>query len=63
MLDRPLGDDFSIEEIISQTAVHYLERAMKQAGGNKTRAAKLLGLNSYQTLTNWLEKYGVGEDF
>jgi len=63
VLDRPLGDDFSIEEIISQTAVHYLERAMKQAGGNKTRAAKLLGLNSYQTLSNWLERYGVGEDF
>jgi len=63
LLDRPLGEEFSIEEILSQTAVHYLERAMKQAGGNKTRAAKLLGLNSYQTLTNWLERYGVGEDF
>ncbi|WP_319477108.1 sigma 54-interacting transcriptional regulator [Marispirochaeta aestuarii] len=63
LLDRPLGDEFSIEEIISLTAVHYLERAMKQAGGNKTRAAKLLGLNSYQTLSNWLERYGVEEDF
>ena len=30
---------------------------------NKTRAAKLLGLNSYQTLSNWLERYGVEEDF
>ncbi len=62
VLDRPLGNGFSIEEVIASTAGHYLERAMKQAGGNKTQAAKLLGLNSYQTLTNWLERYGSGDD-
>ena len=61
VLNRPLGNGFSIEQVISDTAVHYLERAMKQAGGTKTQAAKLLGLASYQTLTNWLERYGVGE--
>ena len=27
--------------------------------GNKTEAARLLGLPSYQTLTNWLKKYGL----
>ena len=59
VLDKPLGNGFSIEGVIADTAVHYLERGMKQAGGNKTRAAELLGLASYQTLTNWLEKYGV----
>jgi transcriptional regulator with PAS, ATPase and Fis domain len=58
VLNRPLGNGFSIEQIIADTANHYLERAMKQAGGNKTQAAKLLGLNSYQTLTNWMERYG-----
>lgn len=26
--------------------------------GNKTQAAALLGLPSYQTLTNWLKKHG-----
>ena len=61
VLNRPLGNGFSIEQIIADTANHYLERAMKQAGGTKTQAAKLLGLNSYQTLTNWLERYGAGE--
>jgi len=30
---------------------------MEQSRGNKTEAAKLLGLGSYQTLTNWLLKY------
>ena len=34
-------------------------RAMEEAAGNKSRAAELVGLASYQTLTNWLSKYGV----
>jgi DNA-binding protein Fis len=38
---------------------HYLQRAMAQAHGNKTEAARLLGLGSYQTLSNWLQKYEV----
>jgi len=41
------------------TIRHYLSRALSEAGGNKTRAAELTGLPSYQTLTNWLRKYGI----
>ncbi len=59
VLHKPLVEGFSIETVIRETAAHYLERAMEQAGGNKTRAAALLGLGSYQTLSNWLERYGV----
>jgi transcriptional regulator with PAS, ATPase and Fis domain len=36
-----------------------LRRALDEAHGNKTEAAKLVGLPSYQTLTNWLNRYGV----
>lgn len=71
--DTLLGDGFSVEHALSQLARSYLTRAMAEAGGNKTRAAKLLGLASYQTLNNWLKKYdisastpgsaGVGTDF
>ncbi len=32
---------------------------MTEAKGNKTKAASLVGLSSYQTLKNWLEKYEV----
>jgi len=60
ILDRPLGDGLNLPELMDMVARHYLERAMKEAGGNKTSAAKLVGLASYQTLTNWLERYGVG---
>ena len=61
ILDRPLGGGFSLPELLASVARHYLERALEETGGNKTRAAQLVGLTSYQTLTNWLGKYGVKE--
>jgi transcriptional regulator with PAS, ATPase and Fis domain len=57
ILGAPLGESFSLPDLMADVARHYLERAMTQSHGNKTEAAKLLGLGSYQTLTNWLAKY------
>lgn len=57
VLWRPLGEGLDLENIMSDVACHYLERAMKETGGNKSKAAKLIGFNNYQTLTNWLKKY------
>jgi transcriptional regulator with PAS, ATPase and Fis domain len=59
VLERSLDQTISLPTIISDVARHYLERAMAQAHGNKSEAARLLGLGSYQTLSNWLQKYGV----
>ena len=59
VLDRPLGDGLSLPDLLASVAQHYLMRALDEAQGNKTQAARLLGLPSYQTLTNWLNKYGV----
>ena len=59
ILGRTLGNGFSLPGLLADVARHYLSQAMEEAGGNKTRAARLLGLSSYQTLTNWLSKYGV----
>jgi DNA-binding NtrC family response regulator len=59
VLGRPLGKDLNLQTIISDVAQHYLRRAMKESQGNKTEAARLVGLSSYQTLSNWLEKYEV----
>jgi len=61
ILGRELGEDLKLKELLDTVARHYLERAMKEAGGNKSKAAELVGLPSYQTLTNWLERYGVKE--
>jgi transcriptional regulator with PAS, ATPase and Fis domain len=58
VLGRPLDNAISLPEIIADVARHYLERAMALTHGNKSEAARLLGLGSYQTLSNWLQKYG-----
>jgi len=57
ILEKPLGDGLDLPEIISTVAKHYLRRAMDEAHGNKTIAAKLVGLPSYQTFTNWVKRY------
>jgi transcriptional regulator with PAS, ATPase and Fis domain len=59
LLDRPLGDGFDLQDLLNNVAQSYLTRAMSEAKGNKTKAAELIGLPSYQTLTNWLAKYKV----
>ncbi len=59
VLDRPLGEDLSLPDLMATVAQHYLTRALEEARGNKTRAAKLVGLPSYQTLSNWIKRYEV----
>jgi transcriptional regulator with PAS, ATPase and Fis domain len=57
ILNRPFGEEFDLQEIISIVVTHYLSRAMNETYGNKTKASKLLGLQNYQTLSNWIKKY------
>ena len=59
ILNRSLDQTVDIQSLIGTVAEHYLRRAMAAAHGNKTKAAKLLGLANYQTLSNWLEKYEI----
>jgi transcriptional regulator with PAS, ATPase and Fis domain len=59
ILDRPLENGVDLPAIMESVAVHYLKRGREKTGDNKTETAKLLGLTSYQTLTNWLKRYGL----
>jgi DNA-binding NtrC family response regulator len=59
VLDRSIGNGFNLQNILRDVARHYLSRAINEAHGNKTKAAELVGLPSYQTLSNWLTKYEV----
>lgn len=61
ILNRPLGSDLDLPAVIRDVARHYLDRALTESGGNKTKAAALVGLPSYQTLTNWLRRFGLEE--
>lgn len=58
-LHQPLGGDFDLRKVTRAIESHYLQRALAEADGNRTRAAKLLGLKNHQTLNNWLRRNGV----
>jgi len=59
ILNRPIESGVDLPVLLEEVAKHYLHRALEATAGNKSRAANLLGLSSYQTLTNWMQKYGV----
>lgn len=59
ILNRSLGNGFSLPDLLAQVAHHYLKRALEQSKGNKSKIASLVGLPSYQTVSNWLKKYKI----
>lgn len=59
LLSRAMGEGVNLPELMEKLAQHYLKRAIEEANGNKTKAAELVGLPSYQTFTNWAKKYHV----
>jgi DNA-binding NtrC family response regulator len=59
ILNKSMERAIDLQAIIGDVAEHYLRRALELSHGNKSKAAELLGLSSYQTMTNWLRKYGI----
>jgi transcriptional regulator with GAF, ATPase, and Fis domain len=57
ILNQDISQGIDIREKIAAVARHYLAKAMEKTGGNKTKAAKLIGLNSATSLNDWLERY------
>lgn len=56
VLNRPLGNGFSLKSLLDEVAVHYIRRAENEAQGVKARASALLGFKNYQTFNNWRDK-------
>jgi DNA-binding NtrC family response regulator len=55
ILDRPLREgDFGIQQVVDEVKRHYIRRALADAGGNKSRAARLLGLSNHSVLNDWM---------
>ncbi|WP_227803898.1 sigma-54 interaction domain-containing protein [Marinomonas profundi] len=59
LLDRDISQGIDIQDIISEIVKHYIPKALAHSNGSKSKAAELLGLKNYQTLTNWMDKYNV----
>ncbi len=59
ILGLNINQEFDINEIIKKVSVHYIERALAETNGSKTKSAEILGIKNYQTLSNWIEKYDV----
>lgn len=57
IIDVTEGVDMN--EILDETKRYCIEQALKKTAGQKTKAAKLLGLTNHQTLTNWMGKLGI----
>ena len=50
---------YSLKAEIAELVRARIASALVTCDGNKTAASELLGLGSYQNLTNWMMKYGV----
>lgn len=59
VLDPLLGDGFSMEEHLAKIQRRLLRRAMIQSHGVKAEAARLLGIQHYQTLDAQLKRLQV----
>jgi DNA-binding NtrC family response regulator len=55
----PITQGFDLESLLDEMKRHYVEKALQISDGNKSAAAKLLGLASHQTLNNWMKRLGV----
>jgi DNA-binding NtrC family response regulator len=58
ILGRPLGGGFDVNVLLDEVKRAYVERALAEAGGKK-KAAALLGLGSYQLLSQWMDRLGI----
>ncbi|MGZ4135788.1 MAG: helix-turn-helix domain-containing protein, partial [Tumebacillaceae bacterium] len=56
--EEPDGQLRALDDVVGEAEKRHLERALKKTGGNKTEAAKLLGI-AVRSLYYKLEKYGL----
>ncbi|MBF0107822.1 MAG: sigma-54-dependent Fis family transcriptional regulator [Magnetococcales bacterium] len=57
ILAKEFGGDFSLADMLSRVADHYFNKALRESGGNKALATRLLGLPNPTTFSNWSRKY------
>lgn len=55
-------EKFSLRKELESIERHLIEQALRESGGVKERAAKLLGMASRQALSHRMRRLGVGSD-
>ena len=51
----------NLKDELASLARKRIAAALVVCDGNKTKAAKFLGLASYQTVNNWIKRYDVAD--
>lgn len=59
ILSKSFNNQFKIQDVMDELRVFYVNRALTETNNSVTKAAKLLGLSNYQTLSQWIEKYNI----
>lgn len=59
IMSHDLTQAIDLNGIIGGIEEHYVRLAWQKSAGQKTKAADLLGIKSYQTFTDRLKKYGI----
>lgn len=62
VLDRSFTPGFSLQDVLDGVSRHYIERAFKAGQGRKSKAAKYLGFDNYQTLDNWTKRLSMFDE-
>ena len=55
--NNTIDENFQLNDVIGDVAMHYIMLALEKAEGKKSKAAQMLGFSNYQTLSNWIKKY------
>jgi transcriptional regulator with PAS, ATPase and Fis domain len=54
-----LGQQVNLSDILDIHRKKYIEAALKATGNNKTKAAKMLSVNSHQVLSTWIKDLAI----
>lgn len=59
ILERELGGNFLIDDVIDEVRTAYIERALSETRGVKKRAAELLGMENWQTMDGQMKRLDI----
>ncbi|MBE9396803.1 sigma 54-interacting transcriptional regulator [Pontibacterium sp. N1Y112] len=59
LLGQDVSQGIDVQALCDDVMRHYIPLALEVAQGKKKKAAELLGLNNYQTLSNYIEKLDI----